>query len=149
MDHALAHLGYRQRTIREMADYLDEKDFGEADVDRTLERLIELGLLDDRKFADDFIRTRLASKPISRRHLGEQLYGHRLDRALIDEALLVIDDEAEQKNADAVMRKYYRQLASLPDDVRHERCVSRLLARGFSFDGAQTAWRHVYEEDAT
>lgn len=147
MDHALTYLSSRQRTVREMACYLDEKDFGEADVDATIARLIELGLLDDRRFADDFIRTRLASKPISRQHLRDQLYGHRLDRAVIDEALLAVDEKTEQDNADAVMRKYCRQLERLPEDVRRERCGARLLARGFSYDCIETAWRHAQQEE--
>lgn len=148
MDYALSYLSSRQRTVYEMTGYLDEKDFGEADVDATIERLIELGLLDDRKFADDFIRTRLASKPISRQHLREQLYGHKIDRAVIDDALLAVDDAAEQRNADAVMRKYYRQLGNLPDNLRKERCGARLIARGFSYDCAATAWQHVLAEES-
>ena len=147
MDYALTYLGSRQRTVREMTAYLDEKDFGEADVDATVERLTELCLLDDRKFAEDFIRTRLASKPVSRQHLRDQLYGHRIDRAVIDEALLAVDDMAEQAHADAVMRKYYRLLLQLPEDERRERCGARLLARGFSYDCADAAWRHVQEEE--
>lgn len=147
MDHALTHLGSRQRTVKEMTDYLDEKNFGEADVDATVERLIELGLLDDRKFADDFIRTRLASKPISRRHLREQLQKHRVDRAVIDDALSVVDDALEQQNADAVMQKYDRQLSRLSEDERRERCGARLLARGFSYECTETAWRHIRAEE--
>ena len=49
MDHALKYLAVKDRTVSEMQTYLDGRDFGEADVDATVERLKELGLLDDRR----------------------------------------------------------------------------------------------------
>ena len=149
MDYALGYLGYRQRTEREVADYLDKKDFGEADVDTAVERLKELGLLNDAGFAEDFVRTRLAAKPISRAHLREQLYQHHIANEYIDAALALISDETEQKNADAVMEKYFRQLSGLDDADRRNRCGARLASRGFSFDTIRTAWAHVSGADDT
>lgn len=149
MDFALGYLGYRQRTEREVADYLDKKDFGEADVDATVERLKELGLLNDAGFAEDFVRTRLAAKPVSRAHLREQLYQHHIAREHIDAALAAISDEAEQRNANAVMEKYFRQLADMNDVERRERCSARLASRGFSYDAIRAAWLHVNGTDDT
>ena len=80
MDAALRYLGYRARTVRELERYLDEQQFGEYEISQVIERLKELGLADDAKFAADFIESRLRTKPVSRRHLQEQLYAHELPR---------------------------------------------------------------------
>ena len=75
MEYAMKYLTARDRTVSEMQAYLDAKEFGEADVDATVARLMELGLLDDGRYAKRFVETRLASKPISRRHLSNSSRG--------------------------------------------------------------------------
>ena len=67
MEYAMKYLTAKDRTVSEMQTYLDGKDFGEADVDATIARLMELGLLNDARYAQRFVETRLATKPISKR----------------------------------------------------------------------------------
>ncbi len=133
MDAALRYLGYRARTVRELERYLDEQQFGEYEISQVIERLKELGLADDAKFAADFIESRLRTKPVSRRHLREQLHAHELPPEVIEEALSAVTDEVEQANAAAVAEKYWRQFAALPADKRAERVLQRLQGRGFSY----------------
>jgi len=63
----------RPRTVREMENYLDGQNYGEYEVYAAVERLKELKYLDDVRYAADFVSTRLATKPLSRRKLKEQL----------------------------------------------------------------------------
>ena len=69
MDAALGYLARRGRTVREMELYLDGQNYGEYEVYAAVERLKELGYLDDRRYAEEFVRSRLATKPVSRRKL--------------------------------------------------------------------------------
>ena len=147
MEHALTYLTAKDRTVSEMQAYLDGKEFGEADVDAAIERLKELGILDDRRYAQRFVETRLASKPVSRAHLREQLIGHGLNREDVDAAMESVDADAERDNALSVARKYYRQFRSLEPEKRRERVLSRLTARGFSYDVSRKAFETVAEED--
>ncbi len=87
MDAALGYLGYRARTVREVERYLDEKQYGEYEIMQVIDRLAELGLVNDTAFAEEFVASRLRTKPVSRRHLRAQLYAHELAREVIDEAL--------------------------------------------------------------
>ncbi len=146
MDAALKHLGYRARTVREMERYLDTCEYGEVEIMETIERLKELNLLDDRAFAEEFVRTRLAAKAVSRAHLREQLYQHELPREIIDEALATIPDDAEEENAMEIARKYLRQLDRLDADTRDERVMKRILSRGYSFDMARAALTRAKQE---
>ena len=94
MDAALRYLGGRARTVREVERHLDASEYGEVEVYETVERLKELGLLNDLAFAAEFVRTRLATKPISRAHLREQLLAHETELEAIEQALLQVDEEA-------------------------------------------------------
>jgi regulatory protein len=147
MDLALKYLTAKDRTVSEMQAYLDGKDFGEADVDATIDRLRELGILDDRRYAQRFVETRLASKPVSSAHLREQLRGHGLSQEDIDAAMDTIDARSDMDNALTVARKYFRQFHALDSEKRRERVLSRLTARGFSYDVSRKAFETAEQED--
>src|SRR5512133_3202225 len=84
MDAALRFLGARARTVRETERHLDACEYGEVEVYDTVERLKELGLLNDTAFAEEYVRTRLATKPVSRAHLREQLLAHEVEAQSIE-----------------------------------------------------------------
>ncbi|MDR0841114.1 MAG: RecX family transcriptional regulator [Christensenellaceae bacterium] len=135
MDAALAYLTSRPRTVREVELHLDAKQYGEYEVYDCVERLKELGYLNDAAYAADFIQTRLNTKPVSRRKLREQLYNHKLEKSAIETALELVTEETENQNAVQIAQKYWRQLEALPDDERKQRVVRRLMARGYDFEG--------------
>lgn len=149
MEYAMKYLAIKDRTVSEMQTYLDGKEFGEADVDATVARLLELGLLDDARYAQRFVETRTASKPISRRRLREQLKGHGIADADIDAAMETVEDADEAENARLVAEKFARQFQDLEPQKRRERVLSRLIARGFSYDAARKAYETVCAEEDT
>lgn len=134
MDAALSYLTTRARTVREMELFLDSKNFGEVEVYECVERLKELGYLDDGRFAADFVESRLRSKPVSRRKLREQLYEHKLSAEAAEEAMAAITDRREQENAAQVASKYWRQFEHLEDSDRRARVIKRLMGRGYEFE---------------
>ncbi len=145
MDAALRFLGARARTVREIERHLDACEYGEVEVYETVERLKELGLVDDLAFANEFVRTRLATKPISRAHLREQLLAHETAQDAIDEALQQVDEETQQRSAISVADKYTRQYARLSQEERDEMVIRRLLSRGYSYDEARAALREAVQ----
>ena len=144
MDAALKYLTMKARTVREMEDHLDSLNYGEFEVYQVVERLKELGYLDDEKYAADFVSTRLASKPLSRRKLQEQLYTHKLPRDMIDAALGAVTVQVESANALAVAEKFARQFEHLGPEERKMRTMRRLVGRGFEYEAARTALETVF-----
>ncbi|MDL2258470.1 regulatory protein RecX [Eubacteriales bacterium OttesenSCG-928-K08] len=145
MDAALRYLSSRARSVREVERYLDEQQYGEYEIQQVVDRLTELGYLNDANYADEFVRTRLNTKPISRGHLKTQLLAHELPADIIDEALSKITAEQEFENTLAVAQKHFAQLESYPEKERNERLYRRLLGRGFSHDNIMRAIRCLNE----
>lgn len=143
MDCALHYLTARDRSEYEMREYLDGQQFGEADVEQTIERLRELKLIDDAAFAEKFVQSRLATKPISRSHLWRQLVEHHIEESIVREALDAIPSDAEQSNARTIAEKYCRQFSKLEPQLRRQRVLSRLQARGFGYDTSIQAFDAV------
>jgi regulatory protein len=139
MDAALGYLSARARTVREVERYLDGQNYGESEVQQTVERLQELGYLNDAEFAGEFVRTRLNTKPVSRYKLQEQLYSHELPRDIVEQALEAVDDDVEKQNAVLVARKYAEQMRTLSREERDRRLMQRMVGRGFSYDVSRLA----------
>lgn len=147
MDAALAYLTDRMRTVREVEDKLDEMQYGEGDILATVERLKELALLDDEEYAREFVRSRLATKPVSRQKLYMDLRAHKVSEELIEAVLGELPAGTEADNALAVARKFWRQMSCLEEHVRRERVLRRLTSRGFGTEVSLAAIRQASEEE--
>ena len=146
MDAALSFLTGRMRTVREVEEKLDDLQYGEGDILTTVERLKELNLLNDEEYAREFVRSRLATKPMSRQKLYLDLRAHKVPEAFIQVALNELPRETEADNALEVARKYWRQMSALEEPVRRERVLRRLMSRGFSAEASLAAIRQTAEE---
>lgn len=144
-DEALYFLTPKARTVREVEDHLDECDFSEIEVMETIERLKANGLLNDEKYAHDFVESRLNTKPVSRKKLRDQLEGHFIDEDIIDEALKTVSDEAELENVRAVAEKYFRQFGALELSEKLRRVGLRLAGRGYAYDDIKKTLEDLIE----
>lgn len=133
-DTALDYLTSKDRTVREIENRLDEGNFSETEISDTVEKLKKCGLIDDARYAHNFVESRLNTKPVSKQKLRMQLAGHFIDASLIDEALQEVSDETEYRNAAAVADKYYRQFSDLDEEERIRRVGKRLISRGYTYD---------------
>ncbi len=147
MDAALSYLTARMRTVREVEERLDDLQYGEGDILTTVNRLQELNLLNDAEYAREFVRTRLASKPVSRQKLYMDLKTHKVPEELIRAALEELPTETEADNAREVAEKFWRQMSGLEESVRRERVLRRLMSRGFSTEASLAAIRQVAEAE--
>lgn len=130
-----------QRTVREVEEKLDSLNYGEYEVNQVISRLIELKYLDDEKYAADFIATRLATKPISRKKLWTQLYAHKLSKDVINAALEAITPETEQGNALAVAKNSMLSLPRLKNTSVSSALRAGLWAAALDATRQSARWR--------
>jgi regulatory protein len=146
-DTALRFLTPKARTVREVELKLDEGCYSEGEIMQTIDRLTEAGLLDDEKYARDFIESRLNTKPVSRFRLSEQLRAHHVPDDVIEAALCGLDSGTELENAKQVAKKFIRQFENtIGEEEMLRRVYTRLQTRGFSHDTIMTALREALEE---
>ena len=132
---ALKFLTPKARTVREVELKLDEGCYSEGEIMQTVERLTDAGLLNDERYARDFIETRLNTKPVSRFRLSEQLRGHFVPEEIIEAALSCLPSDTELENAKQLVEKFSRQFEKLEDgEEKRRRIYARLQTRGFSHE---------------
>lgn len=138
---ALEFLAKRRRTTAALRDHL-ATDFGEAEVARAIERVEELGYLDDGAWARAYVaqpRSRGRGRSILARELQTKGIGPEdLETALAD--------HDERQEAIAAARKRLRALRRLEDDVRERRLYSYLQRRGFRHELIREAIAAASEE---
>ena len=128
-DKAMWLISFRDHSRKELIDKL-KKDYSEESCIRAVDRLEELGLIDDGRFARRYTADLINLKHLSERGVRQKLREKGIDRDLIDEVLdeFVIDEEDQIRTV--IEKKYAR---SLSDEKGRRRAVNALARLGFSY----------------
>ena len=144
---ALAFLGYRPRTEREVRDRLRERGHAPAAVEATIERLRGWRYVDDAGFARFWVEGRVEHQPRGRRLLEQELRQKGVDRETAREAVADADYD-EVAAAVALARKRWPAYAADDPASARRRLGAYLQRRGFGWDAVRAALRDVLREDA-
>lgn len=133
-DHGLAALARRGRSVRELERWLRARKHGSKEVRQAVERLGELGFLDDAEFARAFARSRAIGRGLSRRRIQAELVRRGVEGDLIEAAIsgLMQDEQLDESVLiNAAATKKLGSLASHEPEVQRRRLYGYLSRRGF------------------
>lgn len=125
-------LAAQARTRHELDQALRAKDVPEPVAAKVLDRMEEVGLVDDAALARDWVDSRQQRRQLSRQALRHELERKGVERDAIDDALDSVDSEDEYAAARVLVERKARSMSGLPRDVRYRRLVGVLARRGFS-----------------
>ena len=134
-DKAMWLISYRDHAKKELIDKVS-KDSSVDAATKAVERLEELGLIDDERFArhyaSDLINIKHLSPFGAKRKLIEKGIDRDLAQDIIDEFDCNIDD-----NITAVIEKKYAK--NLSDEKGRRRCINGLMRLGYSYSDIKSA----------
>ena len=156
LEAAARFLEARSRSVAEVRRRLTSAGYRTELVDGAIERLTDLGMLDDEVFARAWVESRDRARPRGERALREELRLKGIERSIID---LVLDDRRatddpaavpDHAAAERLLAKNARSLERIADPRRRRERAYALLARnGFDPDTCrEMAARVVSAEDA-
>lgn len=136
-DRAVALLASRARSRRELGIALQRRGATKPDVERAVDRLVALGLLDDARYARQVAESAarqgkaraLATRELRRRGIDQETARESIQAAFPD------DPDAELMAALEAGERRLRSLAKLAPDVARRRLYGFLARRGY---GART-----------
>lgn len=138
-ERALRLLGYRDRSRIELTRRLRADGYPEQTTRSVVDRMVEVGLVDDARFASAWAASRAASG-MGRRRIRQELSERGIDPSLVLEVLdEVVPQEGEADRARAAAGS--TRPAARRD---RERLIRRLVTRGFDLS---TAARVAGEDD--
>ena len=130
-DLCLRLLTARARTRAQLAAQLTKRGYPDEVCGRVLDRLTEVGLVDDQDFAEQWVRSRHLNAGKGKRALAAELRTKGVDDEVIAEALDEIDADAERVRAEQLVADKLRRerLSDESDDVKVARRLVGMLAR--------------------
>lgn len=128
---ALRKLTARACTRHELDQALQTKKVPRAAIDAVLDRLEEVGLVDDASFAAEWVTSRQQRRHLSRRVLRRELQAKGVERSEIDSALDHVDLDAELRSARELVERKRAAMNGLSRDVQYRRLAGMLSRRGF------------------
>lgn len=134
---ALGRLDIKARTRAELATVLSDKHVPDDVATAVLDRLEELGLVDDADFAERWTATRQETKGLSRRALAGELRRKGVDPRIVDEAVSSVSDDDELEAATRLALARLRAGAGVEEQRLARRVLGALGRKGY---GPELAW---------
>ena len=136
-NYALNLLSARPYSTSALYRKLIQKKYSAADADDAIRRLVDNGLLNDAKYAEQYARSKILSTGSSKRRLQQDLYRKGIKG---DVATTAIANVLEQEEIDPavvierVAKKKLTQLGDLEPLVLRRRLFAFLARRGYDID---------------
>ncbi len=139
-NYSLKYLSYRPRSVQETVNALHRKKAPEDVVRKIIEKLIELKLLDDEKFAVWWVDQRNSFKPKGERVIKMELIEKGISKEIIEQVLSALSSTDTQKaTAVELLKKRIYKYKGMTMRETKEKMLDFLVRRGFDFDLSKSA----------
>jgi regulatory protein len=149
MSIALRKLNAHPRTRHEISVVLAGKGFDDNVSSRILDRLTELGYINDQEFAHSWVRSRFKSKGLAPAVLRRELIVKGVDPEYIDSAFAGIEQADTVSRARELAEKKLRSLSGVSESVAVRRISSLLQRKGYPSGVAYAVAREVVGHNDT
>ena len=119
----------RARTRAELEGQLAKRGYPDDVSTPVLDRLTEVGLIDDTDFAEQWVRSRRVNAGKGKRALAAELRTKGVDNEVITAALADIDAGAERERAEQLVTDKLRRERNTDDEAKLTRRLVGMLAR--------------------
>ena len=133
-NQTLRYIALRPRTKWEIEVYLNKKDASPTLLESTLNKLSNVGLLDDKKYAQSFVNDRRLLRPSSRRKIVNDLRKKHIPSGIIEE-VVGSESEDEQSALKSIIERK-RQQTKYQDDLK---LMQYLARQGFNYGDIKDA----------
>ncbi len=148
---ALRQLTAAPRTRAQLDEALARRGVPEQVSAELLDRLEQVGLVDDAQYARMWVESRHSGRGLSRRALRHELTERGVDPELVRDAVEAVDNDAELAAATALVRRRLASVGRAEDEEgdqdpqvrqrRDRRLLGLLARRGYSAEVAHRALR--------
>ena len=136
-NYALNLLAARPYSTQTLRRKLIQKEYSAADADEAIRRLVDNGLLNDAKYAEQYARSKILTTGASKRRLQQELYRKGIKGELATTAIANVIEQEEIDPAVMIERVAVKKLAQLGDLeplVLRRRLFAFLARRGYDLE---------------
>lgn len=141
-EKALRLISYRDHSKKELLDKV-RRTSDEDSAEKAVERMEELGLVDDERFARRYAEQLIGSKHMSERGAVIALSQKGIDRELAEQIIEELSPDARE-HIRIIIEKKYRNLS---DEKTKRRAVAALQRLGYRWDDIRSVLSEYDEDD--
>ena len=119
------------RTRQQLAELLARRCVPEDAAAEVLDRLTEVGLIDDAAFARAWVSSRQSGRGLARGALRAELHAKGVDAELAAEAVALVDEDDERDAARRLVERRLAGMRRLDRAVASRRLIGMLARRGY------------------
>ena len=138
---AVWYLDRKDRTSKELYNKLCQAGFDKKAVAKVIGRLIEVGLIDDYRFAENYA-SRLMESNVSKREALQKMLQKGVPYDTAKEVLSDCDADENDQITALIDKKYRTKLMA---DGGVEKVYAALVRKGFSYEAVKTALKNYIE----
>lgn len=127
----LRQLAMAPRSRQQLRDKLRQRDCPDDVAEAVLDRMTEVGLVDDEAYAAMLVRSQQAGRGLAARALARELRTKGIDDDTAEAVLADIDPEEERERARALVVKKLRTMHGLDATVQTRRLAGMLARKGY------------------
>ena len=120
------------KTRQQLAELLAKRGIPDEAAETVLDRLTEVGLIDDAAFARAWVSSRQAGRGLARRALSSELRAKGVDPEVAAEAVEAVDDDDERAAASRLVERRLRGMARLDRATATRRLIGMLARKGYA-----------------
>jgi regulatory protein len=139
----LRQLAMAPRSRAELLQKLTQRGCDAEVAASVLDRMTQVGLVDDKAYAQMFVRSQQTGRGLAKRALARELRAKGIEAHLADETLASISDAEERDRARALAGKKLRAMHGLGSEVQTRRLVAMLARKGYSSSMVYAVIREV------
>lgn len=147
MNVSLYALGNSEITRKDLKTKLYRKDIPDSIIEETLDLLEDKGYLNDARYAEAFVHSKIQYSKLSKRTIQAKLRLKGVDSSIIEKATADIEPEDEEEQAKELAQSRLRPTQKLERQKRFNTIVSYLLRRGYASSVAYSVTREVLNEE--
>jgi regulatory protein len=135
---AVGAISRKERTVAELRSWLKGRDLEQAEVETAIERLVEIGELDDERFARRYAEDKRALRGWGPERIREALVDRGIERSLAEAAA---DGEGAADQVERAAELLLGRGVDLHHDAGRGRALAYLARRGYESEVAYQAVR--------
>ncbi len=143
-NYVLWLLGRKAYTQKQLKDKLKQKDAEPEVIERVMKRLNELKFVDDKAYAEMYVRSRQHKKGSIA--LKQELFQKGISETLVTETLEPLDQAKQKTAAKQILEKNQWRLTKTEEKKRYSKAYAFLARRGFPSDVVREALSGFFDE---
>ena len=140
-EKALWLISYRSHSKKELFDKL-KRSFDEDSAQKAVDRMEELGLINDEEFAKLYARKLVNGKKMSVKAAEYELYRKGIDKITTEQVLSELEYDPQTQIIEFITKKY----KNIEDEKIKRRAVAALQRKGYSWDEIRQALDALVKE---